>query len=132
MTVRVISNGHICRLAFTLLKPNERKLNVNFKRGNVIFSLYQIIVFRLCAQRRERPVGLWGKEKRQQVIFNTRVELGAKVKQGAKQLARRSLLPQGIDREVTLSTASPFNLTDYLLITNNKSTLIKMITKSLK
>jgi len=75
---------------------------------------------------------LWGKEKRQQVIFNTRVELGAKVKQGAKQFARRSLLPQGIDREVTLSTASPFNLTDYLLITNNKSTLIKMITKSLK
>ena len=66
--------------------PNERKLNVNFKRGNVIFSLYQIIVFRLCAQRRERPIGLWGKEKRQHVIFNTRVELGAKVKQGAKQL----------------------------------------------
>ncbi len=46
-------------------------------------------------------------------------EQGAKGEQGAKQLARRSLLLQGIDREQTLSTVSPSNSIDYLDLFNN-------------
>jgi hypothetical protein len=66
--------------------------------------------------------GLKEKRKPSKVIFKQNyfkhekpiAEQGAKGEQWAKQLARRSLLLQGIDREQTLSTASPSCSIDYL------------------
>jgi hypothetical protein len=54
------------------------------------------------------------KHEKQIVEQGAKGEQGAKDEQGATQLARRSLLLQGIVREQTLSTVSPSNSIDYL------------------